>query len=293
MSAPAAPSVRVAPRRHSRLRLATFRAAETAARALGGRAWYRRRHLARARLHVREEHVAVVGLERALDGLTIAHVSDLHGGPFLARGDLADVVDVVNARAPDLVALTGDWITHVWSDALPLVDDLARLVAPLGVYSVFGNHDYRGRLEGRIADAGARAGIRFLRNEGVVLERGGARFALVGLEDPEEAREVDLARARADVDPALPEVVLCHNPLAARRIARPGCAAILAGHSHGTQVDLPWLRRLGPAHPGLRVELGSTVLVVSRGLGVVGLPWRVGAPAELVFVRLVRAEGSA
>ncbi|MBK7874844.1 MAG: metallophosphoesterase [Planctomycetes bacterium] len=229
------------------------------------------------------------GLADGLEGLLVAHLSDFHGGAFLARGDLAAVVEATRERAPDLVAITGDWITHGWEDALPLLPDLARLAPPLGVFSVFGNHDYRGRLEGRIAEAARSAGVRVLRNEGVRLERGGAEFALVGLEDPEEARTVDLERARSGLDPRLPEIVLCHNPLAARRIARAGCAAILSGHSHGTQVDLPFLRRLGPAHPGLRVDLGATALVVSRGLGVVGFPLRVGAPAELVLVRFVRA----
>jgi len=63
-------------------------------------------------------------------------------------------------------------------------------------------------------------------------------------------------------------------------------AVVLSGHTHGNQVDLPLLRRLGPTHPGLRLELGRATLIVSRGLGVVALPLRVGAPAEVVRVRL-------
>jgi len=85
------------------------------------------------------------------------------------------------------------------------------------------------------------------------------------------------------------EIVLCHNPRGASAIAGAGCTAILSGHTHGTQVDLPLLRRLGPQHPGLRLELGPTTLIVSRGLGVVAVPLRVGVPAEVVYVRL---EGS-
>ena len=65
---------------------------------------------------------------------------------------------------------------------------------------------------------------------------------------------------------------------------------MLSGHTHGTQVDLPRLRKLGPQHPGLRVELGGTTLIVSRGLGVVGLPLRIGAPPELVVIRLTAGE---
>lgn len=286
--APLADSVRLLPRRHSNLRLLAFRVAEGCAAACGGRRMYRARYLAARRVRVREERVPVPDLAPGLDGLTIAQLSDLHGGRFLGRGDLRGVVERVNALAPDLVVVTGDWITHAWSEALPLLDDLAALRAPLGCFAVFGNHDYKGRLEGRIVDAARARAVRFLRNQHARLERNGSAFVLTGLEDPEEARTVDLEAARAGADPRDLEIVLCHNPLAARRIARSGCALVLAGHSHGTQVDLPFLRRLGPVHPGLRLRLGATTLLVSRGLGVVGVPWRVGAPAEVVLARLER-----
>jgi len=284
------PSPRVAPRRHSRLRLGLFRAAERAAALCGGRSWYRHRHLARGRLALRVEEIAVADLPAALEGFTIAQLSDLHAGPFLGEVPLADAVALVGEHAPDVVAITGDWITHHWSEALRLRADLARLSPRHGVYAVFGNHDYKDRLEGRIAEELAAVGVRTLRDECVRIEVGGAALALVGVEDLEEARAVDLAAARAGVRPGDVEVVLCHNPLAARAIARRSCAAILAGHTHGTQVDLPFLRRLGPRHPGARVAIGPTRLVVSRGLGVVGIPLRVGSPAEVVLVRLRRPE---
>jgi predicted MPP superfamily phosphohydrolase len=284
-------SVRRPPRRHAWLRRAGFRAAELGAQALGGRALYRRRHLARGRLAVREEALSVPALAPELDGYLLAHLSDFHGGPFLGRGDLAGVLALLAERGPDVVVVTGDWVTHRWSDALPLLDDLAAYRAPHGTFAVFGNHDYRERAEGRIAEAGRERGIRFLRNEGVRLARGSAAVGLVGLEDPEEARALDLDAARAALAPGDVEIVLCHNPLAARAIARGRATRILAGHSHGAQVDWPGLRRLGPPHPGARVELGGSTLVVSRGLGVVGLPWRAGAPAEVVFARLVPARG--
>jgi predicted MPP superfamily phosphohydrolase len=63
---------------------------------------------------------------------------------------------------------------------------------------------------------------------------------------------------------------------------------VLSGHTHGTQLDLPWFRRSGPAHPGLRVELGDTVAITNRGLGSIGLPLRIGAPTELVVLEFAR-----
>lgn len=277
---------RVAPRRHSGARIALFRAAELAAGALGGRALYRRTRLGPGRFRVREETVRVRGLPPEADGFTIVQLSDLHAGPFLRGGDLAAVVERCNALRPDLFVITGDFITHGWRDALLVLPDLARLAAPCGTHAVFGNHDYRGRAEARIAEAYAECGIRFLRNEALRLPSAAGRLVLVGLEDLEEARVVDLATARREVAPGDVEILLCHNPTSAGALVREGCAVILSGHTHGTQVDLPFLRGMGPRHPGLRVELGPTVLLVSRGLGAVGLPLRVGAPSELVRVCL-------
>jgi hypothetical protein len=284
-------SPRVPPRRHGWPRRAFFRAVEVCAALLGGRAFYRRRFLAPGRLVLREERVPVRGLDARLSGFTIAQLSDLHAGPFLGRGDLAHAVECVNRRGCDLAVITGDFITHCWSDALAVLDDLAALRTRHGTLAVFGNHDYRGRLEGRIVEAGARAGIRFLRNESLRLEHAGAALGVCGLEDLEEARELDLARARAAQVPGEPEILLVHNPGGARALAHAGCVLMLCGHAHGSQIDLPCLRTLGPAHPGTRFQAGSTRVLVSRGLGVIGLPLRWRAPAEIVFATLERDEG--
>lgn len=285
---PASIDPRLEPRRHGELRLAFFRGVERWMRRAGGRRFYRALHLAPGRFRVREEEVRVPGLPPALDGFLVAHLTDLHGGPFVGAGDLAAVVDAVNAREPDIVALTGDFITRHWSEALPLATDLARLRARFGAFAVFGNHDYKERLEERIVDAYRAAGVRFLRNANARLSLAGAVLAVVGIEDLEEGRRIDLEEARRGLEGSDVELVLCHNPLGAPAIARPGCAAILSGHTHGLQVDLPFLRRLGPNHPGSRVEIGATRVVVNRGLGAIGLPLRIGAPAEVVMVRLVQ-----
>lgn len=288
---PGKPELRVAPRRHGALRRAGTRALERTAVLAGGRAWYRRAHLSPDALVVRTEHVRVRGLPPAFDGFSLAHLSDLHGGPFLGRGDLRALVEQVNALRADACVITGDWITHRHEDALPLLEDLQHLRTREGSFAVFGNHDYHGRREGLIAAAAAARGVRVLRNERVRFERDGAArqfIELVGLEDLEESRELSMP-APVDSRAGIVELVLCHNPLAARTLARRGVALVLAGHSHGTQLDLPFLRRLGPIHPGLRLELGATTLIVSRGIGAIGLPLRIGSPAEIVCVRLERA----
>jgi uncharacterized protein len=258
----------------------------------GGRAFYRRAFLARGRFRVRHERVEVPG--RDLASLRIVQLSDPHAGPFLGSGDLADVVDSALALRPDLCVLTGDLVTRVTDEAFRLVDDLARLEARLGKFAVFGNHDYRGRREHEIAARFASdAGFEFLRDACRRFTSGGATVALVGLEDLEEAKGPDAGRARASVRADDVEVVLCHNPMGAPHLARDGCALILCGHTHGHQIDLPLVRRLAPRHPGDRFVLGTTTVIVSRGLGALGAPLRVRSPAEIVCIDLVGAGGGA
>lgn len=287
-------SLRVPPRRHGRLRRALFSGVERSLAALGGRAFYRRRFLARGRFRVRHEEIAIRALPVGLEGFRLAQLSDFHGGRFLGRGDLDAVIEAVNELEPDVCALTGDFISHHWSEALPLAEAFGRLRPRRGTFAVFGNHDYKDRAEARIAAAYAEHGVEFLRDECRRLTVAGAAqdpaLALIGLEDLEEARDVDFARARAGVRPGDIEVYLCHNPRGGPPLARAGARLVLSGHTHGGQIDLPFLRRLGPAHPGSRLELGECTLLVSNGLGVVGVPLRVGAPAEVVSVRLVRSE---
>lgn len=285
---PLGQDLRVPPRRHSLARRAAVRACEALALALGGRAFYRVRHLTPPGLQVRRERVLHPRLPEGLRGFRIVQLSDLHAGPFVRTGDLRAAVELANSLEPDLVAITGDLITHRAEDAELVRTDLARLRARAGVLCVFGNHDYRGRREGEIAQRWAQDGLRFLRNEGVRIERGDAALCVVGVEDLEEARTIDLTRARSCVQPGDFEVALCHNPRGALAFVRERCLAVLCGHTHGTQLDLPWLRRAGPPHPGLRVQSGPTAILTSRGLGSIGLPVRIGAPTELVVIELER-----
>lgn len=276
----------IAPRRFSRFRIAAFAAIERTFVLLGGRALYRRSALRRDRIAVRRETIGVDGLPAALDGFTIAHLSDPHAGPFLGRGALVDVADLVESLAPDVVCWTGDYVVHGIENATPIEPELRRCVGRRATFAVFGNHDYLHREEGRFVAAMEPAGWRFLRNASETLDVDGARIAFCGIEDPEEGKVVDADAATADVEDADVVVALAHGPRAAPAFAARDARIVLSGHTHGTQVDLPFLRDLGPAHPGLRVELGDTTLIVTRGLGAIGAPLRIGVPAEIVLLTL-------
>ena len=236
------------PRRHSKWRLAAFSACRRLTQGLGGRAFYRWNSLRPGKLVLREEVLCV--------------------------------------PRPGIVVVTGDFITDTHTDALPVIPDLGLFKARYGGWAVFGNHDYRNHKHDVLEEHLARVGIRCLQDAG---ERvGDLPLWISGLNDLEESANPDPTRAREHMDPGDVEIMLCHNPLGARQLARPGCIAVLSGHSHGGQIDLPWLRTLGPTHPGLSMSLGPTTLIVSRGLGVVGVPLRMAAPAEMVWIELRR-----
>lgn len=279
----------LAPRRLSRLRRAVFWSAEALATVLGGRRFYRWRYLTLKRLAIRRLTLDVEDLPAALEGLRIVHLSDPHGGRFMARGDLADVVKATRSLEPDIVCWTGDYIVRHPSELGPILPELRQLTGRLGTYAVYGNHDYKQRRESEMAAALDESGWTFLRNDSRRLEIGDASVVVAGVEDAEESRGVDVARAARDFDGSDLRISLTHAPQVAPYFAEVGAHLVLAGHSHGTQVDLPFLRDLGPSHPGLEIKLGETTLIVHRGLGVIGGPIRFGVPAEIVLLTMRRA----
>jgi predicted MPP superfamily phosphohydrolase len=186
----------------------------------------------------------------------------------------------------------------VTADAFLLGDAFARIPAPLGRFAVFGNHDYRGRQEGRLVAWLRRQGVRTLRNASALVSRGAGRLRVVGLEDIEEGKLADLDAALADAqesDDAT--LLLCHHPEVVEALPTGRFDLVLSGHTHGGQVVLPGIgcptRGRLPEHlAGSRVLPGGGLIHVNRGLGVLVLPLRIGARPELTCLTL-RAEARA
>jgi len=270
-----------------------------ASRWLGSNVWPGRaayaRYLRRGGLRGVTLDVPVPGLHPDADGLRLVQLSDLHGGCFLDEASLEPVVSLAASFEPDVLCLTGDFVTRAAQDVALLGRAFARIPAPLGRFAVFGNHDYRHRREGAIAAALRRQGVRVLRNASVLVARGGARVRIAGLEDIEEARLADLDAAMADFDGREhARVLLCHHPDVADVLPAGRFHLVLSGHSHGGQIVLPLVGSLGrrwmPRRIAGRYPLpGGGLLYVNRGIGVMVLPFRLGAPAEVTCAVLRRA----
>ncbi len=231
----------------------------------------------------------------ALDGFTILQISDVHLGPFVDVSQVRSVVDAARPHAPDLVALTGD-IADDYA-MLPPALDLVRSLAPrCGTFAIVGNHEiYRGREEARaICEA---HGARWLCDDGVVVDKDGARFWLGGTDDPARSFESmdafyarSVSRCLARCPPGVGcRVVLAHRPTAFDATAAQGVAVTLSGHTHGAQMALfgrSLLEGLIPMKYLLgRYRKSDSVLYTTAGLGH-WLPFRLNCPTEAALVTL-------
>jgi hypothetical protein len=235
--------------------------------------------------------------------LSIAVIADLHaGGPDMGVAHIRHVVETANALQPDLVVLLGDFFaTYRFVERMPnpvWAGELARLAAPLGVWSVLGNHDWWHDV-GSVRAALADVHIPVLENDAVLLQQGGHKFWLAGLGDQlayplGHGRFLgvdDLPGTLARINSDDPVVLLVHEPDIFPTVPS-RVALTLAGHTHGGQVRLPLVWPLFvPSKYGARFAYGHIVdggrhMVVSGGLGTSTLPLRLGVPPEIVHIEL-------
>jgi len=260
--------------------------------ATGTAAWGVRTAL--AQLDVRRHRVPLRRLPAGMEGLTIAQLTDIHVGPTIGREFIEQMVARTNALAPDVIVITGDLVDGSVDELREHVAPLGTLKAPLGVYFVTGNHEYYSGVEPWLAEL-RRLGIRVLRNERVELRRGDDVIDLAGVDDW-TSRQFgrghghDLPRALDGRDASRELVLLAHQPKSILEAAKLGVGLQLSGHTHGGQI-FPWnyfVRLQQPYVAGLHRHEESWIYV-SRGTGYWGPPMRVGIPAEIAHLTLVRS----
>ncbi len=259
-------------------------------------------------LCVEQVEVPIAGLPPRLAGTKLVQLSDFHyDGLRLSDGLLKQAIATANSLNPDLVLLTGDYITDDPRPAVRLAKHLARLQPKVGVYAVLGNHDlyWRGARE-IVQHSLESAQIRVLWNE--VCFPLGEGLAIVGLADY-WSKEFQPARVFAQIAPEIPRLVLSHNPDSAADMTEWRIDLQLSGHTHGGQVVIPrvgpvigklhqWRKRYLPAwekrcekivehwewSAGLH-QVGKNWLYTNRGLGTY-FPGRLFCPPELTVFTL-------
>ena len=264
-----------------------------AAALLGGRAIW---SLARERhsIRIRRIKIRLPLLPRSLEGFTICQLSDLHRGPLVSEEHIRRGAALAMSLRPDLIVLTGDYVSGSASHAESCGRALSSLGAPHGVYGVLGNHDYWSRDAARVSRTIAEAGVHILSNESVRIGSTGEALWLCGLDDVWSGSP-DLTAALGEEPDDGFKILLCHEPDFADIASTRKIPLQLSGHSHGGQVRVPGigallLPYLGRRYPiGLRQVKDSLMVVYTNvGLGLVFPPVRFNCPPEVTHLTLMR-----
>ena len=249
-------------------------------------------------------------LPTAFKGLRIVQISDVHSGSFTNKEGVRKGIQQIMELKPDLILFTGDLVNNKHEEMLPFMDIFSELKAPLGVYSVFGNHDYgdyvnwandgekRANQE-LLKEIHAKMGWRLLWDEHVAIEKDGQQIALIGIQNWSALGNFpkygNLTKAHAGTEKYPFKILMSHDPTHWDAEVRPKFGDIdltLSGHTHGFQfgVEIPGFRWSPVQYvynqwAGLYKE-GSQAIYVNRGYGFIGYPGRVGILPEITLLEL-------
>jgi predicted MPP superfamily phosphohydrolase len=245
----------------------------------------------RDRLTLRQVDVRIPNLPKDLQGLRIVQISDIHLSPFVSEALLARAVDMANETRADIGLVTGDLITRAGDPLDTCLKQLARLKVDAPVLGCLGNHEIYAASQEYTTRAGSAIGIRFLRRQSQILRFGDARINFAGYDYQRKGSKY-LDGAEELIVPGTLNVMLSHNPDVFPVAAAKGYDLTLSGHTHGGQVNVEILhqglniaRFMTPYVDGLYQE-GNASIFVTRGVGTVGIPARLGVPPEVALIRL-------
>ena len=255
----------------------------------------------RTNFRVREVDIPIPGLPQDLHGLRLVQLSDIHLSPFLSEQELARAIDAANQTRAHVAIVTGDLISTRGDPLDACLRQLARLKSDAGLFGCMGNHEHYSGAELHTTEQGARLGMRFLRGENHELRFGAATINFAGVDYQRIAvsRAHYLRGAEKMIVPGACNVLLSHNPDVFPVAAGQGYDLTISGHTHGGQVTVEILSStINPArfftpyvygHYRLGQGERAASVYVSRGIGTIGIPARVGAPPEIAVLRLQKA----
>jgi hypothetical protein len=234
-----------------------------------------------------------------MDGFNIALLSDFHYDPIFSIHPIQSAVEMVNGVRPDLVLLTGDFVTSPLfgdrsrglADAEPCAQLLQKLQATHGLWAVMGNHDAAAGAP-RVTAALRAAGVAVLSNAAASIEHNGGRFWLAGVADVLR-NAADLQSALHPVPPDEAVILMAHEPDYADYVARYPVDLQFSGHSHGGQIRLPlmpplYLPPLGSKYFGGLYNIRELTLYTNVGLGTINVPVRLNCPPEMTLITVRR-----
>lgn len=249
-------------------------------------------------VELHEESIPIPGLHPDLNGLRLVQLSDIHLSPFLSEKVLARAVAMANETRAHIALVTGDLISLPGDPLDVCLDHLARLKAGAGIFGCLGNHEVYAEVEDYVTERGARLGMRFLRGVAEPLRFGAATLNLAGVDYQRMHSEYLIGAEkmiRRDPDRRTLNLLLSHNPDVFPVAASQGWQFTVAGHTHGGQVNVEILRRdfnvarfFTPYTLG-QYRLSEAAIYVSRGIGTIGVPIRLGSVPEVALLTLRRA----
>lgn len=258
---------------------------------------------------IKKRTIISPNLPKAFDGIRVAQVSDIHTGSFFNKTAVMGGVDMLNEQKPDLAFFTGDLVNNRSEEAKDYLDVFKKISAPLGVYSVMGNHDYGDYSDWESAEAKQRdienihamhkyMGYDLLLNENKVIKVDGDELAILGCENWGKGRFSkygDMSKTVVGVEDHPYKILLSHDPSHWDAQIRPEYSDIdltLSGHTHGMQFgieigDFRW----SPAQFQYKqwadlYKEGEQYLYVNRGYGFIGYPGRIGILPEITMLEL-------
>lgn len=261
---------------------------------------------------VRKKIVKLPNLPKSFDGIKIAQLSDIHAGSFFNKTAVKGGVQMVLNEKPDIIFFTGDLVNNEASEVKDYIDVFNKLKAPLGTYSITGNHDYgdyhrwpsaeaKQKNFKHLLEAHRLLGFKLLMNQNHLIQLGDESVAVIGIENwggRGFAKYGKLEHAYKGTEDAAVKLLLSHDPShwdAQVRPLYPDIDLMFSGHTHGFQFGIEVGNfKWSPSQYAYKqwaglYQQGSQYLYVNRGFGYLGYPGRIGMPPELTIIELKRA----